>query len=857
MIPEANKVYREHRVTISIVPKLAHKNSSVYKTGEKTQGLGKRIFGWLSDKSTRIIPVRSVREQKAPGSSNNQTSFVEKLKSKIQAFLALFGKKIGKSHPQDHHSFPVSVVNPLEQDPSYPSSSVVPGVKNDGETDYVPIPRQVHKDATPSVLNNPAENSSDHYKEIAVKNRQPATQQDLEDDSSSTSSDSDHNSQSDEEPALTITIDPWMNANKNSQKKQSLRDESPNLRDSFQEQIEEQEVKSPTPPLIGMQREEEEDHYRNIASRETIQAHQKETDLTKVEADQPVSQNPIIAPIQDVERKFHVYPRENEIHKQLISELANYREAQIKQYLQGLTDWDRTIQNNISETLGSRYGYTNPKAQLILHLAIQKKMGREGAEEEFNKRLQELGNTKREKIEAFLKEFDRYEDEIWNAITPLVGYSNRNLLAIKERMAQKRLNDSKAAHRLDLFLGILKVSTLGYQVLESLKREIETDLSSSNSQILQALLTGKGKELQFKNETLIIKDSGKIYLKVKELGAGVFKVPSKVVLVGMVDIEGKTEQFNALAQQSLRKRAYLPTQLTGDKEAAIHLFLKQKKKEGKPLKNVLISHSVSVVTTHQRVNENGKITTKTTDEYGVLVPLRDGDIDHLLDKPEWKKLTDLQKFSIAAQMANGISELHEVGIVHRDLNTGNFLFSYNPEKTEIHVVVSDYGLSSFTKKEERFETQNFPVNYLAPEFYEENSDYYSTEADIFQLGIALYQILTGMTKSEFIEERKRYFKKMNAPDVLPTASSVDDEAAKQAKNKLIEEYHQANFDWKQNARNWESMKKIPEGPAKALLLKALYPTPASRPTAKSLAKAFETLSKGAAEPVALVTEAKS
>jgi len=84
----------------------------------------------------------------------------------------------------------------------------------------------------------------------------------------------------------------------------------------------------------------------------------------------------------------------------------------------------------------------------------------------------------------------------------------------------------------------------------------------------------------------------------------------------------------------------------------------------------------------------------------------------------------------------GVTYLHDHGIVHRDLKPGNIFEDSN------FVKIGDYGLSKFISCSRRSgQTESVGTfHYMAPEI---GKGVYGKEIDIYALGIALYEMLTG------------------------------------------------------------------------------------------------------------------
>ena len=94
--------------------------------------------------------------------------------------------------------------------------------------------------------------------------------------------------------------------------------------------------------------------------------------------------------------------------------------------------------------------------------------------------------------------------------------------------------------------------------------------------------------------------------------------------------------------------------------------------------------------------------------------------------------------SILAQIAEGISAAHEEGVIHRDLKPANILLDENDR-----VFVTDFGIARSLDSADQTGTGvllGTPA-YLSPEqTWGEKAD---TRADIYALGLILYEMLTG------------------------------------------------------------------------------------------------------------------
>ncbi|CAD8200834.1 unnamed protein product [Paramecium octaurelia] len=100
----------------------------------------------------------------------------------------------------------------------------------------------------------------------------------------------------------------------------------------------------------------------------------------------------------------------------------------------------------------------------------------------------------------------------------------------------------------------------------------------------------------------------------------------------------------------------------------------------------------------------------------------------------------VQKFKLFKQMIKGVKELHALGYVHRDLKLENFVYFENKNKS-YKVKLIDFGLAK--KGSTRLKTLQVGTwNYMSPEVMLGEGNYDNT-ADIWSLGIILFQILTA------------------------------------------------------------------------------------------------------------------
>ncbi|KAI9481591.1 MAG: kinase-like domain-containing protein [Benjaminiella poitrasii] len=94
----------------------------------------------------------------------------------------------------------------------------------------------------------------------------------------------------------------------------------------------------------------------------------------------------------------------------------------------------------------------------------------------------------------------------------------------------------------------------------------------------------------------------------------------------------------------------------------------------------------------------------------------------------------------AAEIIEGIGELHRLGILYRDLKPENILLT-----NDGHIILTDFGLSKCLTASNDYMTQTFcgTAEYLAPEVL--LGEIYSFAIDYWSFGTILYEMLAGIT----------------------------------------------------------------------------------------------------------------
>ncbi len=113
-----------------------------------------------------------------------------------------------------------------------------------------------------------------------------------------------------------------------------------------------------------------------------------------------------------------------------------------------------------------------------------------------------------------------------------------------------------------------------------------------------------------------------------------------------------------------------------------------------------------------------------------------------------KRLSTRQRLELFIKVCEGVQHAHQKAMIHRDLKPGNILVSEIDGKPAPHII--DFGIAKATENKQEGETLLTQAGmlvgtpgYMAPEQTDPTFPDIDTRADVYALGVILYELLTG------------------------------------------------------------------------------------------------------------------
>ncbi|MBX7105639.1 MAG: serine/threonine protein kinase, partial [Gemmataceae bacterium] len=186
------------------------------------------------------------------------------------------------------------------------------------------------------------------------------------------------------------------------------------------------------------------------------------------------------------------------------------------------------------------------------------------------------------------------------------------------------------------------------------------------------------------------------------------------------------------------------------------------------------------------------------------VPLNDYCDEH--------KLTIHERLILFTQICSAVQHAHQKGIIHRDLKPSNILVESHDGKPVPKVI--DFGLAKATTGMQLTDQSMFTAFgsvmgtplYMAPEQATFNAVDVDTRADVYALGVILYELLTGTTpltketmKKAALDEMLKLIREQEAPTPSSRLSSSDNApsvaASRQMEPLKLGRFVKGELDW--------------------------------------------------------------
>ena len=117
-----------------------------------------------------------------------------------------------------------------------------------------------------------------------------------------------------------------------------------------------------------------------------------------------------------------------------------------------------------------------------------------------------------------------------------------------------------------------------------------------------------------------------------------------------------------------------------------------------------------------------------------------------------KRLTEAETQRIMAGLVDALSAVHAQNIYHLDIKPDNVLLRPNGEPVLVDFGAARYGLEQATMKRKRSSSRAFTLDYAPPELL--TGETLGPESDIFELGMMLHEMLTGVLPPGVLSREK-------------------------------------------------------------------------------------------------------
>ena len=142
-----------------------------------------------------------------------------------------------------------------------------------------------------------------------------------------------------------------------------------------------------------------------------------------------------------------------------------------------------------------------------------------------------------------------------------------------------------------------------------------------------------------------------------------------------------------------------------------------------------------------------------------------------------RRFSIAKALGIARTVAGGLSVLHDAGVVHRDVKPSNMLIAADGS-----VKLSDFGIARVAADVRTVTVTGFALGTPAYMPFEQIVDSHAVDsrADIYALGVSLYEMLTGVLPDGDLSTNQLLKKRVDGvriPDIRTVNSAIPDELA--------------------------------------------------------------------------------
>ncbi len=183
---------------------------------------------------------------------------------------------------------------------------------------------------------------------------------------------------------------------------------------------------------------------------------------------------------------------------------------------------------------------------------------------------------------------------------------------------------------------------------------------------------------------------------------------------------------------------YLAEDINLKRKVAIKFLPKQISENSEDRERFKIEAQAAAALNHPNIATIHSIEETDNELFIVMEYIKGKELKYLVETGHAPSLQINEVIKIATQIADGLEAAHKEGIIHRDIKSSNIMI------TDSGVVkIMDFGLAKVrgTSKLTKMGTTLGTVAYMSPE--QSRGDKVDNRADIWSLGVVLYEILTG------------------------------------------------------------------------------------------------------------------